>query len=161
MKHLRLVPVSCFALTLAFAPLLRAQDAMAPAPAAAPAAPDKEDKTPLDRRMDRMSRALRTLKKQMTDAAQNESSLKLVKGIEAGTKASMELIPAKAADLPEDQKAKFIADYKAGLQGMLDELAKLEAAFQAGNNDEAVKLVAEIEALEKKDHKAFRKPKAS
>jgi len=162
MKHLRIVPASCFALTLAFAPLLRAQDAMAPAPAAAPAAaPDKEEKTPLELKMDRMNRAFRALKKQAADPAQNESSLKLVKGMEAGTKASMDLTPAKAADLPDDQKAKFMADYKAGLQGMLDELAKLEAAFQAGNNDEAVKLVAEIDALEKKDHKAFRKPKAS
>jgi soluble cytochrome b562 len=160
--NLRFVRSCCLATTLALGPVLRAQDAMAPAPAAMPAAaPDKEVKTELDTKMGRMSRALRALKKQASDATMNESSLKLVASIVAGTKASMDLTPAKAADLPEDQKAKFIADYKAGLQGMLDELSLLEGAFKAGDNAGAVKLIADIEALEKKDHKQFRKPKAN
>ena len=42
---------------------------------------------------------------------------------------------------------------------MQDEFTKLADAVTAGKNDDAVKIVAEIDALEKKDHKEFRKPK--
>jgi hypothetical protein len=156
--HLRLLP--CYlTLALALSPILRAQDAMAPAPAA-PAA-DKEVKTELEMKMGKVGKAFRALRKQAPDASMNEASLKLVATMEAGLKDAMDLTPAKAADLPDDQKPQFIADYKAGLKGMLDVLAKLEADFKAGNNEDAVKVLAEVGALEKKDHKAFQKPKAN
>jgi Spy/CpxP family protein refolding chaperone len=109
--------------------------------------------------MDRMGKAFRKLKKQVADPAQNDSSLQLVGTMEAAAKESLELTPAKAADLPEDQRAKFEEDFKAGIKGMQDELAKLRDALTAGKNDDAVKIVAEIDALEKKDHKEFRRPK--
>jgi len=159
--NLRLLP-ACFALVLICCPLLRAQDAMGPAPAAAAGpAKDKEPKTELETKMGKVARAMRALRKQAADASMNDSSLKLVAAMEAGLTAAMDLTPAKAADLPDDQKPQFIADYKAGLKGMLDVLAKLEADFKAGNNDDAVKVLAEVAALEKKDHKAFQKPKAN
>jgi hypothetical protein len=157
---IRLLPC-CVAFALAIGPLLRAQDAMAPAPAAPAAAPDKEVKTELETKMSKISRAMRALRKQAADASKNDSSLKLVATMEAGITASMDLTPAKAADLPDDQKPQFIADYKAGLKGMLEVLTKLEGDFKAGNNDDAVKVLAEVAALEKKDHKAFQTPKAN
>jgi soluble cytochrome b562 len=138
-------------------PILRAQDAMGSAPAAA--AGDKEVKTDLDKKMDVVGKNLRKLKKQVSDSSQNDSSLQLLATMEGALKDAMNMTPEKAADLPDDEKAKFMADFKAGLNGMLDEFTKLETAIKAGQNDDAVKIVAEIEALEKKDHKAFRKPK--
>jgi hypothetical protein len=127
--------------------------------AATAAAPDDDKKTDLEMRMDRMGKAFRKLKKQVADPAQNDSSLQLVATMDAAAKESLELTPAKAADLPEDQRAKFEEDFKAGIKGMQDEFAKLRAALTAGKNDDAVKIVAEIDSLEKKDHKEFRRPK--
>jgi hypothetical protein len=126
-------------------------------PAVAPADDDK--KTDLEVRMDHMGRAYRKLKRQVADPTQNAASLQLVATMQEAAKEALEFTPAKTADLPADQQAKFVDDFKAGLQGMQDEFTKLSDALTAGKNDDAVKIVAEIDALEKKDHKEFRKPK--
>jgi nucleoside-triphosphatase THEP1 len=74
-------------------------------------------------------------------------------------KEAIDLTPAKAADIPEDQRAKFMDDFKAGIRGMQDEFTRLADALRAGKNEDAAKIVDEIGDLEKKDHKEFRKPK--
>jgi soluble cytochrome b562 len=132
-----------------------------PAGSAAPGVSPSDDdkKTDLEMRMGRMSKAFRALKKQVADPTQNASSLQLVATMQAASKEAMDLTPAKAADLPADEQAKFMDDYKAGMKGMQDEFTKLSDALTAGKNDDAVKIVAEIGDLEKKDHKEFRKPK--
>jgi soluble cytochrome b562 len=130
------------------------------APAVTPAGtPSEDEKTDLEVRMDHMGKAYRKLKKQVADPAQNASSLQLLATMQNAAKEALEFTPAKTADLPADQQAKFVEDFKAGLQGMQDEFTKLSDALTAGKNDDAVKIVAEIDALEKKDHKEFRKPK--
>jgi hypothetical protein len=131
------------------------------APSVVPAAPpaDDEKKTDLEVRMDHMGRAFRKLKKQVTDPTQNAASLQLVATMQDAAKEALQFTPEKTADLPADQQAKFVEDFKAGIQGMQDEFTKLSDALTAGKNDDAVKIVAEIDALEKKDHKEFRKPK--
>jgi hypothetical protein len=129
----------------------------ATAPAAAVPAPD-EKKTDLELRMDRMGKAFRKLKKQVADPTQNASSLLLLTTMDDAAKEALDFTPAKAQDLPEDQRAKFEEDFKAGIKGMQDEFAKLRDALTAGRNDDAVKIVADIGNLEKKDHKEFRRP---
>jgi soluble cytochrome b562 len=158
--------LSWLAAVLALSPILAAaQDApatqtppAATAPAAAPGAPDTEKKTDLDLRMDKVGKALRKLRKQVADPTQNAASLDLLATMQGALKEAADLTPEKAADVPADQRDKFIADYKAGLQGMQDEFTKLGDALTAGKNDDAAKIVADILALEKKDHKDFRKP---
>jgi soluble cytochrome b562 len=145
-------------------PALSFAQAPAPTPPAGTAAPgvapaDDDKKTDLEVRMDRMGKAYRKLKRQVADPTQNDASLQLVATMQAALKEAMDLTPAKTADLPADQQAKFVDDFKAGIKGMQDEVTKLSDALTAGKNDDAVKIVAEIDALEKKDHKEFRKPK--
>jgi soluble cytochrome b562 len=134
----------------------------AAAPAVAPAAPaagsSDEKKTDLDLRMDRVSKAFRKLRKQVSDPTQNASSLALLATMQAALAEAVDLTPEKAADVPADKKDKFMADYKAGIKGMQDEFTKLGDALTAGKNDDAAKIVADIFALEKKDHKDFRRP---
>jgi soluble cytochrome b562 len=160
------IRASLTALAFLLPVLSRADTPASPPPAAppaapnvAPAAPDDDKKTDLEMRMDRMNKAFRKLRKQVADPAQNASSLELVATMQTAATESLDLTPAKAADLPADQQAKFVDDYKAGIKGMLDEFTKLSAALTAGKNDDAAKIVAEIFDLEKKDHKEFRKPK--
>jgi soluble cytochrome b562 len=151
------------ALPLLSPALSLAQPPATPTPAAPNAAPaatdDDEKKTDLELRMDRMGKAFRQLKKQVAEPAQNASSLDLVAKMQAAAKEALDFTPAKTADLPADQQAKFVDDFKAGIKGMQDEFTKLSDALTAGKNDDAVKIVAEIGDLEKKDHKEFRKPK--
>ena len=157
---IRLV-LSSVALAIAAAPLVWAQDSMAPAPdqsQATPAAPKKEKKTELEIRMDKIGKAFRKLKKQIADPAQNESSLALVAIMEEGARDTLELTPAKAADLPEDQRAKFVDDFHSGIKDLQAGFAKLEAALKAGRNQDAAAIVKDLGALETKDHKVFRRP---
>jgi soluble cytochrome b562 len=129
------------------------------APAVPAAAPDTEKKTELEMRMDRIGKAFRKLKKQVADPAQNASSLDLLTKMEDAAKEAIDLTPEKAADLPEDQRAKFEDDFKAGIRGLQDIFAKLREALTAGKNDDAVKIVSDLGDYEKKEHKEFRKPK--
>jgi len=162
---IRLV-LSSFALAVAAAPLGWAQDSTAPAsspaaPAPAQAAPadqKKEKKTELETRMDKIGKAYRKLKKQIADPAQNDASLQLVATMMEGAKEAIDLTPKLAADVPEDQRAKFMDDFQAGIKDLQAEFVKLEDALKAGKNDDAAAIVKEIDALEKKSHKAFRKP---
>jgi soluble cytochrome b562 len=163
--------LACLAASLVLSPVLAvADDAPAtaapaapasppvPSASAAPAAPDTEKKTDLELCMDKVSKAFRKLRKQVADPTQNASSLALLGTMEDALKQAVDLTPQKAADVPADQRAKFISDYKAGIQGMLDELAKVGDAITAGKNDDAAKMVADVFALEKKDHTSFRRP---
>ncbi len=129
------------------------------APAAAPAtAPTEEKKTELEMRMDRIGKAFRKLRKQVADPTQNASSLELLSTMEDAAREAIGFTPAKAEDIPADQRAKFVEDFKAGIRAMQDEFAKLRAALTAGKNDDATAIVAEMLDLEKKDHKEFRRP---
>ncbi|HTJ79207.1 MAG TPA: cytochrome b562 [Rariglobus sp.] len=119
---------------------------------------DEGKDTPLEKEMKAMNRAFRQLKKQAGDAAQNASSLALVAQMEKAAAAAAGLTPAKAADLPEKDRDAFEADFKAKMQKFSDELAKVEAAFKAGDNAAAAKLVADLGAQERAGHKEFRKP---
>jgi soluble cytochrome b562 len=132
-----------------------------PAAPAVTAAPDDEKKTELELRMDRVGKAFRKIRKQVADPTQNASSIDLASKMMAALKEAEDLTPEKAADLPEDQRPKFISDFKDGIKAMEDEVSKLSDALTAGKNDDAAKIVADMFAMEKKDHKEFKKPEKS
>jgi hypothetical protein len=133
---------------------------VAPAAPAAPAAAAQDDdkKTELELRMDRMGKAYRKLRKQVADPTQNAASIELASKMMAALKEAEDLTPEKAADLPEDQRPKFVSDFKDGIKAMEDQVSKLTDALTAGKNDDAAKIVADMGAMEKKDHKEFKKP---
>src|SRR5476651_336611 len=88
-------------LALAVAPGLRAQDAK------------KDDTTELGSHMQKMSGALRKLRTSLPDATKNDDSLAQAAIIKDNATAALELKPAKLADVPDADQAKFVADYQA------------------------------------------------
>ena len=155
LRHL----ASLLSLALVAAPLVRAQDSAPAAPAAPAAAPSGEKHTELEKQMGGVAKAMRTLRKQITDATKNDSSIDLVQKMIDGLKGGLDMTPAKAADVPADQKADFIAKYKKGIQDMIDKLTALQADLKAGKNDAAANDLKDIQATEKQDHKEFQKEK--
>jgi soluble cytochrome b562 len=152
-------PLALLALPLLCPRLSLAQAQPAPPAAAAPAAPQQEEKkTELEQRMGRVGKAMRKLRKQVADSSQNESSLQLIATMQDAAKEALQFTPAKAEDLPADQRPKFDKDFRAGINQLLDKLSALKDAVAAGKNDEAAKMVAEILDFEKKEHKEFRRP---
>jgi soluble cytochrome b562 len=160
---MRFLPSSLLLVALAGAvPALQADEPQPPAPSAPPAAaaaaPKKEDKTDLEKQMDVIGHTARALKKQINDATQNDTSLQLVAKIREAAIASLNLVPVKAADLTGPDRDKFIADYQAGMKQFIDAVDTLAGALTAGDNAEAVKDFQRLGALERQDHKQFRKP---
>jgi soluble cytochrome b562 len=123
-------------------------------------APKKEHKaeTELEGKMDEMGGAFRKLRGQIKDASKNAESIVLVQKMRAIATEAATLKPAKAEDLPEADRAKFIADYQKSMKAFAGTLAKLEAALQAGDNAAAAKLVEEIRSAQKEGHKEFKRP---
>jgi len=117
-----------------------------------------QEETELEGKMDKMGGAFRKLKRQVTDATKNADSLQLLATIQAAASEAVKLTPAKVAHLPVADRAKFEADYQAGMKKLIEGFGKLEAALKADKNDEAAKLVAEIGALQKAGHKEFKRP---
>jgi soluble cytochrome b562 len=147
-----------FGSLLLVAPGLRA-DPKTEKEAAKPAKSD-EDQTELGDKMDKMNGAFRKLKKQLPDPASNASSLEQVAILRQYAEEAIKLTPAKAADIPEANRAKFVADYQAGMKKTLELIGNLEAALKANKNDEAQKVFAELGAAQKEGHKQFKRPKS-
>jgi soluble cytochrome b562 len=117
---------------------------------------DDDEKTDLEKQMTIISKSVRTLRKQISDAAQNEASIALVAKIHDAAVASAKLTPKWAAD--QADKDKFMADYQAGQKEFIEHVDQLTAALKANDNDGAAKILKDLLDLEKKDHKEFRKP---
>ncbi|HVU33798.1 MAG TPA: cytochrome b562 [Opitutaceae bacterium] len=118
---------------------------------------DDEKQTELGKHMEKMGHAFRALGKEVADPARNEDSLKQVEIIRTNAAAGLNLKPEKTADLPEDQRAKFVADYQKHMKSFLADVDKLEAALKAGNNQDAEALVKTLKKDMGAGHKEFRK----
>jgi len=132
----------------------------APRPAtAANPGPGGEEITELGEHMDRMSGAFRQLRRQVADPAANASSLELLGVMREAAQAAEQLVPAKAADLPEEKRAEFTAAFRKQMGRLLTLLAATEAALKAGDNAVAQKRITELADFQKASHREYRKPK--
>ena len=125
-----------------------------PAPTAA-----KEDTTELGEKMSGISKAFKKLRSQVSDPTKNEDSLMLVAAIRENALATLTLVPEKTADIPSAEQEKFKADFASRMKSLLADVDKLEAAFKAGNNEEAKALLEALGNAQKEGHKEFKKKK--
>ena len=135
--------------------------AAAPAAAAAPMAPaaKEEEDTPLEKKMQKMGKALKKLKKDVKDPTLKDDALEQIAIVEDGLKASADLVPKKAEDVAAGaERDAFVAAYKKGLTDMNDKVEALKAAVAAGKTDEAAAALDAIFKFEKKEHKEYRRP---
>ncbi|PTY06351.1 hypothetical protein DB347_13050 [Opitutaceae bacterium EW11] len=114
--------------------------------------------TELGDRMDEMGDAFKALRRQIEDASKNPSSLEQVAILKKNATAALNLVPAKAADLPEADRPKFVSGYKTEMKKLLGHLDELEAALKAGDNAQAAKTLRAIGAEQKDAHREYRKP---
>lgn len=152
----RILLVSFFCALIA-GPGLRAADRPARGEHAAGAG--EHEHTELGDHMEKMGHAFRQLNRQIADPAKNEDSLKQVAIIRQNAEAAAKLTPAKAADVPAADRAKFVAEYQEDMKRFLADVDKLEAALKAGNNQEAAPLVKTLKKDMDSGHKEFRKKK--
>lgn len=129
-----------------------------PAPAAPAAAKSKEKhpETELHDKMEKMETAYKKLRRQAADVAMNADSLAQVVLLRELTEASAKLEPFKVTEIPAADRPEMIEGYKAKLGELLALIGKLETAFKAGRNEEAVKLVKALHDLEEEGHKEYK-----
>ena len=149
---------SLLALLLAAAPLARAQDSQPAAAAPSDSGAAKPKKTELAKDMDKINRAVRTLRKQINDSSKNDDSLAQVAIIHDAAVAASKETPAWTADQPQADQAKFVADFQAKMKDFVADIDKLTDALKAGDNAAAAKLFAGLGLDEKAGHKQFKKP---
>ena len=130
---------------------------LAVSPLALHAQPPAQEETELGGKMDSLNGAFRKLRKQVSDATKNAESLKLVAEIRSASEEAVKLIPAKAAEIAEGERAKFVAAYQEKMKAFDEKLGELEAALKAEKNEEAAKIVAALGAMQKDGHKEFKK----
>ncbi len=127
-----------------------------PAPGTPPAG---HEETELDGKMDAIRGAFNKLRKQVSDPAANASSLELAAKLRKAAEEAIALAPARAAEVPEAERAKFIEKYQAEMKEFVALATKLEAALKEGKNDEASALLAKLGTMQKSGHKEFRRSK--
>jgi|GEM_PF-852479 len=113
-----------------------------------------EPKTPLGKHMAAMNAAFRTIGQQIADSTKNASTMEQL--FETNAKEALAFEPEKKAQVPEADQAKFVADYKVGLQKLIDTAGKLHAALHSGKNTEAAAIVEEMRGLQRSSHGEFR-----
>ena len=109
--------------------------------------------------MSGISKAFKKLRSQVSDPTKNEDSLMLVATIRENALATLTLVPEKTADIPSAEQEKFKADFASRMKSLLADVDKLEAAFKAGNNEEAKALLEALGNAQKEGHKEFKKKK--
>lgn len=111
------------------------------------------DDDPLYVAMEKMDDALKALRKQVSDPAQNEASLKLIDEMQAQCVVAKALVPERAAK--EADKKKFVAAYRLEMLKAMEEMVKLERAVLEGKNDEALNIAKGLTKVKNEGHEKF------
>ena len=144
---------------LLFALLLASPFAVVHAQPAPGGPPPGHEETELEGKMDTIRGAFNKLRKQISDPSANASSLELAAKLHKAAEEAIALAPARATDVPEADRAKFIEKYQAEMKEFVAGVTKLEAALKDGTNGEAAAILAKIGAMQKEGHKEFRRQK--
>jgi hypothetical protein len=119
---------------------------------------EEEEKTPLGEEMSAMNKAWRTIKKTAGDASQSEANLLLMDQVIQACMTSVDMVPIRSEDLPEEKRPEYIDAYQKEIRELNKRFEALKSAFEVGDNETAVRLIKKIDDFKKKEHKEF-KPK--
>ena len=114
-----------------------------------------EDDTPLAKEMKTVNKSLRTLKRQVGDAAKKDENLQLLATIKKSLDASAKLEPAKTKDQPAGDKAAYVDKYHKEMADLKKTFEDVETAVKADKADDAKKLFEKLSEQKEKGHKDF------
>ena len=111
--------------------------------------------TPLAAQMEKISKNLKALGKQVGDDSQRASSMEhITAAVEAANKARA-LVPAKAQTIPESARAEFVSAFQKKLDELIAQLEKVEGAIREGKATEAQTLLGGLKQIKREGHEKF------
>ena len=147
-KQVTLALAAMSLLSLPLAPLVRRAVAEEPKKA-------EVKKSELHSSMEDIDEAMKKLRRTIRKPDQNAESLKLISDIQTMMVAGKAMVPTKTEKLPEADRAKFVADYRKEMAGVIVQLCNLETAILDGDNAKAQEIYKAITEREDKDHDQF------
>jgi len=115
-----------------------------------------EEDTPLTKEMEKISKALKAVNRNLTDAAQKDANLAKIAEAKAANAAGLKYEPAKTKDVPAAEKAKFLAGYKSSMEEVGKSLDALKAAIEGGKMDDAKAVMDKLNGQKKEGHKLYK-----
>jgi soluble cytochrome b562 len=109
----------------------------------------------LERDMETMNKAFKTLKRQVADPAQKTANLEAIARLKKSAVAARDCVPEKAETIPQAGRAKFIADFQTSISELVAQIDKLEKAVQENRIQDAQKEIDEINELKREGHSTF------
>lgn len=95
----------------------------------------------LHEHMEGMHETLRTIGKGYTDETKRDEVLAAIQQLQEHTLDAKVLLPHKIEDLPEDQRADAISDYRVRMAMVLGMTTELEVAFLDGEHDKVDNII--------------------
>ena len=115
-----------------------------------------EEDTPLTKEMEKLSKALKAVNRNLTDAAQKDANIAKIADAKSAIAAALKYEPATTKDVPAADKAKYLADFKASMEDVGKNLDALKAAIEGGKADDAKALIDKLNGQKKDGHKKFK-----
>ncbi len=116
----------------------------------------EEGNSLLERQMKILAKGTRQLSQQVTDTAQQQSSVDLIEKLKKAVQDSKSIDPRMVETIPAADKAKFLTDYRGQMDMLFDAFTKIEDAVKAGNYAEAKSLLSSVNAIKREGHKKFK-----
>jgi len=105
--------------------------------------------------MKNLNRNLRTLGRQLGDASKKDDSLKLIAEVEKNVVGTHTLSPSNVDEVPEAERAEYIARFHKRMEELHAEIGKLKEAVTADKADEAKAILSNLNQLKRKGHEEF------
>jgi cytochrome c556 len=116
-----------------------------------------EPESEMTESMEKMSGAFRRVRRMVGNPDNSAQVLELLATIRTEASASSKLIPMRAEEVPEAQRAKFVEDFQKRMAEFIAAVEKTEAAVKARDFAAATAMVNDLAAMQKAGHKDFKK----
>ncbi len=115
-----------------------------------------EEDTPLGKEMEKISKNLKAVNRDIADASKKADNVKKVAEAKEACAVAAKLDPAKTKEVPAAEKAKFLEGYKASMVELGKGLDSLKAAVEAGKTEDAKLIIEKLNTSKKDAHKKYK-----
>ena len=109
----------------------------------------------LEKEMKNINKNAKALKHTVGDPSKKSESLAAVGQMLKSAEKAKTLTPEKAAKIPEAQRPQFVADFRTHIDGLIEQLKKIEADLTAGKTDNAKADFEKVFELKRAGHEKF------